>query len=94
MYLVPHSRNSKPIVIVVLVQRDEGEFNYWADSDVEREVKIRLEDSSLMNDFDVSHVKYVRGKVAVQSTRSAQAVQSTPRSILAENEDGGEMAWV
>ena len=86
MYLVPHSRNSKPIVIVVLVQRDEGEFNYWADSDVEREVKIRLEDSALMNDFDVSHVKYVRGEVAPQSTRSAQAVQGTPRSILAENE--------
>ena len=86
MYLVPHSRNSKPIVIVVLVQRDEGEFNYWADSDVEREVKIRLEDSALMNDFDVSHVKYVRGEVAAQSTRSAQAVQGTPRSILAENE--------
>jgi len=86
MLFVTHSKDAKPIIIVVLVQRDEGEFNYWADVDVEREVKVRLEDSALMNDFDVSHVKYVRDEGAVQSTRSAQAMQGTPRSILAENE--------
>lgn len=86
MLFVTHSKNAKPIIIVVLVQRDEGEFNYWADNDVEREVKIRLEDSALTNDFDVSHVKYVRGEVAAQSTQSAQAMQGTPRNILAENE--------
>lgn len=86
MLFIPHSRNAKPIIVVVLVQRDEGEFNYWADVDVEREVKIRLEDSALMNDFDVSHVKYVRDEVPVQSARSAETMQGTPRSILAERE--------
>jgi len=78
--------NSNPFIAAVLDQRDEGEFNYWADVDVEREVKARLEDSALMNDFDVSRVKCVRGDVIAQSTRTAQAMQGDPRSILAENE--------
>jgi len=84
--IVTDSKNTKPFIFVVLVQRDEGEFNYWADGDVEREVKIRLEDSTLANDFEVFHVKYVPGDVTAAASQPMRAARGAARSILAGNE--------
>lgn len=84
--IVTDSKDSKPVIFVVLVQRDEGEFNYWADDDVEREVKVRLEDSALMKDFEVCHVKYVPGDVTAAASQPMRAARGAARSILAGNE--------
>ncbi len=51
--------SQKPVVVVVLIQRDNSEFNYWGDSEIEREVKLRMEESAVTNSFEVAHVKYL-----------------------------------
>jgi len=63
--------SQKPVVVVVLIQRDNSEFNYWGDSEIEREVKLRMEESAVTNSFDVAHVKYLPGdfKDEVLSTK-------------------------
>jgi len=77
-----NSTTARSIVIVVLVQRDNEEFGYWAGGDVEQEIKLRLENSALTNSFEVAHVRYVRSETT-----------ETPSKMLS-NRDGGEMAWV
>ncbi|MBO3803827.1 MAG: hypothetical protein JTT11_08190 [Candidatus Brockarchaeota archaeon] len=53
--------SQKPVVVVVLVQRDGSEFSYWGEGEIEREVKLRMEESAVTNSFDVAHVKYLPG---------------------------------
>ncbi|MGQ9515150.1 MAG: hypothetical protein ACUVTL_08920 [Thermoproteota archaeon] len=52
-------QKQNPVVVVVLVQKDRFEFKHRGEREIEQEVKLRIEDSSVKDSFDVAHVKYL-----------------------------------